>query len=232
MGKWSFEESSGNAVDTSGYKTDGTVNTTGVERVPDCGIGLGGCFEFDGDNGYVEIPSIEVESVTVSVWAYNNEEWGENRREIVTGNSTYGTNLVLRGDERPQWGKGRAIWHWSSDTVGGWHALATEPLRSKSWYNLVGVYDKQEGVLRFYLNGAGVQTYIKNGSIMPGQGSPVSSDIKSESAETRIGRHPGFAGNYWNGYLDEVQIYKSALLSSQIQQLYAQGLIKRYLAYK
>ena len=39
-------------------------------------------------------------------------------------------------------------------------------------------------------------------------------------------------GKGFNGLIDEVQIYKEALTLSQIEQLYAQGVISRAMAYR
>ena len=39
-----------------------------------------------------------------------------------------------------------------------------------------------------------------------------------------IGRHPGYDGNYFNGAIDEVRVYDTALTLGQIQQNYAEGL--------
>jgi hypothetical protein len=35
---------------------------------------------------------------------------------------------------------------------------------------------------------------------------------------------------YWNGYIDEVRIYSTALTSAEIQQHYAMGLLRHLLA--
>jgi hypothetical protein len=88
----------------------------------------------------------------------------------------------------------------------------------------VGVYDLKEVDKnkrgKIYING-----------VLDREDSSPSSVSNSTTYNLRIGSNNG-SDHFFDGVIDDVRIYKSALLSYQIKQLYAQGLIKHLLAFK
>jgi hypothetical protein len=86
-----------------------------------------------------------------------------------------------------------------------------------AWQHIVVVY--QPSKITFYKNGTG---YVYNqGGIFGPSDQPLLIGI-----DTACGICD------FDGFIDEVQIYKEALTLSRIHQLYAQGVIKHMLGYK
>ena len=81
-------------------------------------------------------------------------------------------------------------------------AFGTAQLAVNSWVYLVETFDG--ATLRFYVNGAQVSSVARTGSILTST-NPL--QIGSDS----------IYGQYFNGLIDEVRIYNTALSAAQIQ---------------
>jgi len=103
-----------------------------------------------------------------------------------------------------------------------WQELVSDMhLERKQWYHIVGTYDKDSGMMRLYVNGkpAGEKRVDKANIVMSskevkiGQGKPRR-PIKPVRANT-------FKDLYsFDGLIDEVKIYDTALSEDEISQLY------------
>jgi hypothetical protein len=85
----------------------------------------------------------------------------------------------------------------------------SQAIPSKSWTHLVGIYDKEAGVIRLYVNGkpqaeAAFTAPLKaNGPLAVGR--------------SQFDSHPG---NFWPGAIGEVAVYQAALTPEQVAEIY------------
>lgn len=87
--------------------------------------------------------------------------------------------------------------------------FASSGLSASTWYHIAFVWDKTQNKLWTYLNGSVVENGTAN-SIWP-------------TSFTNVVMGVGFTNRYFNGRLDEVAIYNTALNSTQIAAHYAAG---------
>jgi len=218
VGIWRLEESTGSALDTSGYGNNGTV--IGVTRVANCNTGLGGCFEFDaGDSIQIlASPQLNVGSggqFSLAAWFNTNST---SQQPIIEWNSgsIYGVHMWINVSGWP--GTGANI----RDTGGTSHVISFTPNPSPNeWHHLVVTYDRTTGNAGVYLDGV----LKKNQNL--------SSFTPQTSYDLYIGRRPsGGPPLSFSGKIDEVYIFDRAISSAQVGQLYAEGLQRHGLAQK
>ena len=198
VGSWHFGEGSGTSTaDSSGNNNAGTVSgaswTSGK---------YGSAMQFDGVNDYVDAgnaSSLNTAKITISAWIKPNTDG--TYLSITgrgTGNAQVDQNhhLFSRSDTNKLAFYARdAVWIYSDGTVA-----------SGSWSHVAVTYDGTNVI--FYINGqaSGIR--------------PASySSLVSVTNNLRIGRQ-GDSTNYFNGTIDEVQIYNRALSASEISALY------------
>src|SRR4029079_16907275 len=86
------------------------------------------------------------------------------------------------------------------------------------WQHVAATFDVASGDLRIYVNGAEVSTTLIE------SGSPAT--IFDRASPVRIGAAGDGNGrlvSFWNGLIDNVELYDRALSSSEIHDLYAAG---------
>jgi len=218
VGKWSFE---GNANDTSGSGNNGTL-IGGASITASCqNLGFSQCLSLDGSTGYIDLPqnsqfdSIGAGSFTMAAWVNLQEPMQAHNRFLVLEKSCGGTRLVSlmflnsqkfafglsHGDETGVTGSSGSITTGDTYNYGEWHFV-------------VGTRDSS-GNIKLYINGV-----VKGQAIS-------TLDLGNSLACNRIGK---LGDEYTKGLIDEVAIYNQPLISSQIQHLYASGLIRHILA--
>jgi prepilin-type N-terminal cleavage/methylation domain-containing protein len=209
VGEWKFEQPGLIAYDTSGYGNDGAlVGGATQESASACGLGLGGCAEFNGVDGKISIVDnatldFGTGSFTVATWV--KAEGGDGRIVYKYDNvsTTRGFMLTVNASIQADFrlfdtgGSGQA------DVGGG-------PLTDVSggWHHVVGVRDST--ATRIYIDG----TEKDNNT-------GATADV-SGTTEMRIGASI-FNDKWFDGLIDEVRIYSSALTAQEIGKLYAEG---------
>ena len=195
VGYWSFNEGAGDtAFDGSGNGNDGVLNggPTWVEGQ------LGMALDFSGSNSYVAAPNIPIDSrsFTVAMWINASAVSGD---QVVFGQHETGSqNLSLHYRITGSGVIRMGFYSNDLDSPGG---LITEGV----WYHLGFVYDFDTQDRRIYVDGIEVA-----------QGSGVSPYLGT-AGETRIGQ---WNNNQWfNGMIDDVQLYQNALTQSEIQSI-------------
>ncbi|WEL23556.1 LamG domain-containing protein [Candidatus Nanohalovita haloferacivicina] len=167
-------------------------------------------FEFNGVDSYAidEDLFYPHQGFTVSLWVKNNEKWGKNRKEIWTSGPG---EILIRGDNRPGWGKGSAIFHWNDGNE--WYAIQSHNLTKGKWHHLTGVYNASSGEYRFYVDG-------QKQKRSPPSSAPVDNSQRLEDTTMKqyFGRHPS-GDNLWNGKIDDLQIYRRPLTTSEVREL-------------
>ncbi|MDP3901231.1 MAG: LamG-like jellyroll fold domain-containing protein [bacterium] len=197
VGIWRFEEGSGTtAYDNAGYSNNGTI--TGATYVANDTLG-GTALVFNGTSSdYVtisnSIPSATDNRITVAHW-YKPLSGGGDPRIVNRGWCGAGSWLSHR-----TLGFGVT----ASGGCAGQRWASFGSMNSGEWYFLVGVYDGT--TVYAYKNGVLIST--KDGA---------GADISALSGGMT------FMTNN-SGQLDDVYIFTSALTTTQVQQLYAEGL--------
>lgn len=201
VGYWPFEEGSGTVVsDVTSNNNDGTVyNATWVKGK----VGL--ALHFDGSGDYVEIPdssSLDIsDQMTIAAWV-KPDSICDNNNPLVQKDDSYGLKII------------------SSRQAMGFIWSGFEPHKSSTllstdvWYYLVAVFNN--GVHEIYVNGV-----LENQSIDPVTSIPISTNP--------VYFAKGAFGCDFAGTIDQVRIYKTAITSYQVQNLYRQSWSKIYL---
>jgi alpha-L-arabinofuranosidase len=134
---------------------------------------------------------------TVSAWVNLNSTAGFQTFASIDGANTSGFYLQLRGDT------GRFAFTRlasDSDSAAAAHADATSAPATGTWYNLVGVNDVPDGLLKLYVNGV-LQSSVAYTSGWQATGATVIGG----------GLYNGARVDYVNGTIDDVRFYNSAL---------------------
>ena len=208
VGEWTFN---GNANDTSGYGNNGSSCPS---FVPDRKGQASKACSFNGTSDYVDVGNgasldvgAEESSMTIEAWVY---------LDVVKS-----SEIVAKVDQYWFEIKGNStIEFLFLDTANGIVRIYSNAgvITAGTWLHLVAVKDGTTG--RIYKNGIDATS-----------SSDVLDDIRTTTNNLLIGSYNA-SSDYFNGLIDEVRIYNSALLSYQTKQLYAQGLLKHLLAFR
>ena len=206
VGYWAFDDGSGSvAVDGSGNGNDGTlVNMEDADWV-DGVVGKG--LNFDGTHTeYVNLNAVNVAGASagsISVWIKSNGAWETHDTIFYCGDGPAWASMrfVLAGLNTNQ------IYFAVADgTSSITTACRSGVLSPDTWYHIVGTYDGSN--VKIYVTGELKDTV--GSSIVPGAFNPSFTGIGFMNYSTR----------YWNGLIDEVRIYSTALTASEIKALY------------
>ncbi len=220
---WKFNECQGATIHDSAGSNNGTltVTTTGgnTNGVGTCntsssawGTGANGKFgsslNFDGDGDYVNLPvsstfiPSENSSITVSAWLKASTIGASNyaNRAVTISRSSNTSSLILGFDNT-----NKAFYY-----DGGTRREFVGTISTDEWVYLAVTY-----------NGTEAQLY-KNGVA---NGSPITHTLYAgdENTDARIASAPGTLGSFFNGQIDEVQIFNYALSANQVRKLYNGG---------
>ena len=161
---------------------------------------VGQAFSFDGVNDFVEVPdntSLDPTEITIATWV-----------NIASSPTTVG-NIVSKGVNsgyRFRINNDRAVQVLDRGSTNMLYSTGLVPLNQWTHITVVG----SSTGLRIYLNG------ILDASNSVAYGAP------DTSGTLKIGAEPGF-GEFFNGLIDEVQIYSRALSASEIQGIFNAG---------
>jgi Concanavalin A-like lectin/glucanases superfamily/Bacterial Ig domain len=202
VSSFSFSEGSGSTVsDSSGDGVTGTINgatwtTTGK---------YGSALSFNGSSNYVDLgnpASLQLTgSMTASAWVYPTANPGDDGQIIAKSADTDGWQLKTTPDT------GVRTFGFSISN-GGAHIQRNSKtvLSLNTWYYVTGVYNAAAQTLDIYVNG------VLDDGILSGT---VPSSQSNSTQNVRIGMRYG--GYYFNGTIDEVRVYNTALTQAAIQ---------------
>jgi len=183
---------------------------------------VGQAFVFDGSSSYVQFPatpSLDVgqgSGLTVEAWINPANlnlqalfEWNQNNG-VPYGAEQIGTHLEINESS----GDG-SIWGNLVDTSGVSHNFnsSTGIIVTNQFQHIAMTYDKASGAAVLYYNGAMVGTN-NFGIIVP-----------QTSFDLFLGNRPSgfFAGDYFQGEMDEPSVYNRALSANEIAAIYNAG---------
>jgi hypothetical protein len=170
---------------------------------------IGGCYFYGGASDYISIPlpnvfyDIPNNDFTISIW-FNATDISEDNSVALTAsldNSNF-IKIFLQGTEI----HAGIVWEEGKDQKKT--AVRTENLNSNTWYHIAVTWEAYEKEITIYCNGipyylAGYREFamgVGDGLFEIGHGSASS--------------------KFWDGYIDELQVYSHALSDKQIFQIY------------
>lgn len=201
---WKLDDGAGSvAIDSEGGH-DGTLTNSPAWVVGQ----INGALSFDGSNDYINVPHDDTllltGGMTFSAWA-NTFDTSSGYKAIISkdipgngaSNYWFGTN----NDEL-------VFGFWAA---GVFKTVETSGanLQTGAWYLLTASFDNATDEVRLYVDG----TQLHLGTL--------SDEPTTETADLWIGK--SVDGEYWDGLLDDVRIYDSALPATNVANLYASG---------
>ena len=207
VGNWKFDDGAGNtAIDKSGNGNDGTLigGPTWIAGT----IGSG-ALSFDGSDDMVEVPdaaSLDLpEALTIAAWVNLSDlstyYFVVHKGPSGTAGNNYPGNFALRTAPNSgtlqllhQTGEGQTFATYNSDS----------PIAAGQWYHVAATL-VAGGQVNFYIDGAPAGTANQSETF------GVLNDISVKIG----GRTDSYS--FWNGAIDDVQIYNHALTAEEIQ---------------
>ena len=198
---WKLDETSGLIAADSVGGHDGSL--TGAVAWTSSGQ-IDGALRFAGTAGTATVPDDKAlnpaAALTISTWAYLDRSSSTGTYEIVSkrglpGNTGYG------------------LWWYNGDlrfAGGSLIVSAGLSLTPRVWQHVAVTFDDAANQVAFFVDGVERKRLTFSGS------------IPSTTASFYIGAQP-YYGSYWNGLLDDVRLYDTALSSAEIAALAAPG---------
>ncbi|MFH0889978.1 MAG: LamG domain-containing protein [Candidatus Aenigmatarchaeota archaeon] len=215
VGYWRFEQSNGSAAtnDSSGYGNMGTLTNMNLTGNSTSGLTTNGRFGnalvFDGVNDYVDAGSavsLYTPTLTVSAWIYENtlpkvgDQLGIVEQSITPGYSGWSMLTCCGG--------GSSVYVFNAANTGGSLISASAgTVTTGRWIHLVGTVDNS--FIKIY----------RNGVLSDSQ--PFTTAVRTNTQTIKIGKYAYFGetNSYFNGAIDEVQIWNRVLSFEEISQL-------------
>ncbi|MBM4177576.1 prepilin-type N-terminal cleavage/methylation domain-containing protein [Candidatus Gribaldobacteria bacterium] len=211
IGYWNLNETSGTtAKDSYFHQLNGTIynGPTWVQGIMQNGL------NFDGVDDYLQINIAN---------SYFKTIHGPSTIELwVKPTSLSGTKRIF-SDSCLEWG----LYH-SGNTIYGiaYSSINGGIIETNTWYHLALVHSHPTG-----LTNTKIEFYV-NGSLKGSSNLTITSQNGYTDSPYYVGSDQCSSGYNFAGIIDEVKIYGSGLTAQQVQQLYAEGALKRGLALK
>ena len=197
---WKLDESTGTIAYDTAAENDGVLVTTMPAWMPLDGR-VGGALQLDGIDDYIDCGNSAALNITgqitLAVWVKTNDAAnGDHNPYLTKGNRSYAIkhhegNKIEFFIYDGYW---KTVWYYLDSSFNG------------VWHHLVGTYDGLE--LKLYVD-AQLQ------AITPHVGS-----IAGSSYNVNIGRNAEVSERFYDGIIDDVRIYTSALQASDVKDLY------------
>lgn len=203
------------AADTANTSHGSIVNGAGFAAGK-----VGQAFSLDGTNDYVHIPhqdGLNTQSLTIDAWVNTDTLMGDvsqlraiaSKYDSRIGNLSWGLFMLNGGKLQ--------FSVYQNDTV--YRAVVTNNavLTMGAWHHVAATFDGRTQELKIYINGVQVPAALD-----PGSWATV--NIQRNTVPVRIGALAALSQNditgYWDGLLDEVEIFSRALDASEIRSIY------------
>ncbi len=211
VGYWLFDEGSGTtASDASGFGNDGTLNGTPVWTT---GIS-GSALDFSGGADRVFVPdssSLDIsDQITIAAWIKPRKTGTQYVVKKARINVTDGYELSLSAG-------GRVFVRFNQDGSGNTYrldSLSYYPTDGNTWMHVAATYDGQD--IKVYVNGVLETTLSVQGLVIANNSNDLSIGAQDDGL------------NPFDGVVDQVHIYNSALSASEIQNLAEPSMLDLY----
>lgn len=199
---WALNEDSGDALDLTSNDNDGTTSggvTQGVIGIVD------GAYDFDGNDDYVEIPNNDnLKPDRISSFAWIKRDSNDNN-EYLYSHSNYvdderGTSYRAKDNNNLQ-----VVLNNDKSTSYDFNEEHGD-IPVGEWVHVGFTYDGSE--VDFYINGSNVGT------------DSFSGDLSDPDIDPRIGARAGDTEGPFDGFIDDVRVYDSALSSDEVKAKY------------
>jgi hypothetical protein len=192
--------------DVSGNGYDLTSTTNGGQVVKGF---IGDAIEFDSvNNVYINTsavhPVVDADR-TISCWFKTSDFTGVNHPLVMTG--TYSSNNLFGLSRLSGSPTKLSVWGHSHDVTG------TTTLIANEWYHAVVTYDSASSTLK---------TYINNELDL----NQTTTDYNTSGTTIEVGSVNSGVNGRFNGIIDDVRIFNTALTADQVQVLYEMGKYK------
>ena len=213
-GLFAYYPFTGNAYDESGNSINGTVH--GALPTTDRFINPNSAYHFDGNWDYIEVGTTSTFNFIHDGSDFSISAWEKHNTDIATeggaiagnyiGADTKGFCLAVR--ER-----------WINFTVG---RTSPYPVVSKTWENSLPAGNNWNHIVITYNNANNLYCLYVNGNYIDDPATPINPHLTGDAYYSlKIGTQKTEASYGWmTGDIDDVRIYKRALLESEIQTLY------------
>lgn len=212
---WKFDEGSGSiSHDSSGNNKNGTLAIGSSSPTWNTNGHSNKALNFDGNdsitlaNEIVSTSSIRVNGITYSAWIKPNNIIGT--QKIVGQKPGSGYSDLASGGLDISSGKARMIAY--DDNIAYKYATGNTTLIPNQWYLITGIYNPLDKKIKIYVNG----------KFDGGETSITTFNRLASNNYNLIGSH-NFTSSFFNGLIDEVKIYNTALTDEEIKQDYNQG---------
>ncbi|MFC1716891.1 LamG domain-containing protein [Candidatus Poribacteria bacterium] len=198
IGRWPLDETSGNVVHDEIANNNGEFVGGDLEWVQ---ANFDNGLQFDGTAKYVNIPKnpdLEPQTLTLCMWVKFNSVAAHNRQDIFCYADSY--QILKMG----------SVFRGGIHQGGGWpNAIGVTAIQDGEWYFVAETYDGKD--LKLYVNGEPDGTIAAAGNI----------DYMA-NVEFWLGGAAGDVGQaFWfDGILDEVQVWNKAMTEDEIMELY------------
>ncbi|WP_157496703.1 DUF6701 domain-containing protein [Hahella ganghwensis] len=213
VGLWRMESgpwdgTSGEVLDSSGNglngRTVGGASSLGTSPAIAGDPGTCDYANFNGSTQYLEVADDDLldlsDELTITAWVYPNALPGSGLMSILSKDENYEFHITPGGEIN---------WWWNDDsgTTREFDSVGAN-ITPDNWYHIAVSYTSGSQVI--YVNGVQRATRTYTGT------------LRTNSDPLQIGQDQVFPGRYFNGRIDEVRIYNSALDSTEINDLYAE----------
>jgi len=171
---------------------------------------LGKALDFDGSDDYVTVADTNnsldfTDSFTIEAWLYIDSLPTSGNIKSITTKWVSNTGWDLRlfnnsGTQKIGFG------------IDGAERDTSYTLPTSQWIHFVGVHNATSDVDYFYLNGVQIASITSS-----------TTDASANAATTEIGRMNSTYGRYFDGKIDEVKLFDSAISTAQIKKEYNRG---------
>ena len=206
VGYWTFNHTSGNASDKSGYTTTLTNNNTATYAPAKYGNGT----ELNGTTQYFDAADNAALSITgslvLSAWIEPDDTTGS--QDIVgkfdQSNESY--LLALEGDEVRMY----------VDSASNYATTTAADIQANTKTMITGVYDATMQTVKIYVNGT-----LSSSSVT----GTIPSSIGDDAGKFSVGAEDttGTPANHFDGIIDDVRVFNKTLASEEITKLFNTG---------
>ena len=203
VGYWPFN---GNANDASGNGNNGTVN--GATLTTDRFGNSNGAYSFNGVNNNINLSPINFtgNNISISTWVNPTSLTSNRNHVLIRQQSNVGLDYLLSFQEYGN------IMSFGLTTSNNGYTELDVPIipsnNSNSWHNFIAVYNGNNRFL--YKDGVLIGSDFVSGNII------------FSSNKCSIGSASESFEEFFNGKIDELEIYNRALSPAEIQQIYTQ----------
>ena len=197
------------------YPFEGTVNDmtgtyNGTNSGATYGTGVVGsaAAQFNGTSSYVVVPKSVTKNFSIAMWVKTTDTGAAGQWRLGRGlvDATTGTN---KADFGTALNAGKfSLGIGNPDTT----LTSTTAVNDGNWHHVVGTYNSTTGAMQVYVDG------VLNNS---GTGH---AGTRSAGTNMRIGSiQTGIAGGFFNGLIDQVQIYNYVVSAADVSYIYARN---------